>query len=168
MRRTLILDANYQPVAIVTWQKALCYVLLEKATVIEEYADFVVRSISRSFNVPKILRVFNIAVIKEKKINLTSMNIYKRDNFNCAYCLNHLLRTELTIDHIHPLCQGGQNTWMNLITACHGCNNKKGGKTPEQAKMPLLFKPFIPKWTPKTGLSYKEEEYVYWQEWIPY
>lgn len=168
MRRTLILDANYQPVAIVSWQKALCYVLLEKAVVIEEYADFVVRSISKTFNVPKILRVLNSAKVKDKRISLTSHNIYKRDNYTCAYCLTTMIKGELTIDHIVPLCQGGRNTWENLITACTDCNGKKGGKTPEQANMPLKFKPYQPKWTPKNALTYKPEEFSFWKEWLIY
>ena len=52
----------------------------------------------------------------------------------------------LTRDHVTPLHQGGKNTWSNLVTACRDCNARKGGRTPEQAKMPLIAVPFIPNW----------------------
>ena len=43
-----------------------------------------------------------------------------------------------------PLSQGGRNHWSNVVTACKRCNAHKGGRTPEQAKMPLLAVPYIP------------------------
>jgi 5-methylcytosine-specific restriction endonuclease McrA len=55
----------------------------------------------------------------------------------------------LTYDHIIPKSiwnrkQGSPTTWTNIVTACVKCNNKKGNRTPEQAKMKLLNHPYIP------------------------
>jgi 5-methylcytosine-specific restriction endonuclease McrA len=42
------------------------------------------------------------------------------------------------------LGQRGLDHWMNVVTACKACNHRKGNRTPEQARMPLLFAPYIP------------------------
>jgi 5-methylcytosine-specific restriction endonuclease McrA len=68
--------------------------------------------------------------------------VLRRDNFRCAFCNDKAA----TIDHIMPRSQGGKNTWKNTIAACSPCNNRKADRTPEQAKMPLLFKARIPEW----------------------
>lgn len=43
-----------------------------------------------------------------------------------------------------PKSRGGDSSWENLTTACFDCNNKKGNKTPTEARMPLLGKPHKP------------------------
>jgi 5-methylcytosine-specific restriction endonuclease McrA len=46
---------------------------------------------------------------------------------------------------------------MNVVTACRGCNTIKGGRTPEAARMPLLYAPYVPNrhehWCSKTDES---------------
>lgn len=73
---------------------------------------------------------------------MTRKNILRRDGFKCAYCGRSDI--PLTIDHIIPKAHGGDDTWENLVAACTICNNKKGDRTPEEAKMRLLFQPFKP------------------------
>jgi len=73
---------------------------------------------------------------------LSRKNILRRDKHVCAYCGRGDL--PLTIDHIIPKSNGGEDTWDNLITACLPCNNKKGNRTPAEADMPLRFKPYKP------------------------
>jgi 5-methylcytosine-specific restriction endonuclease McrA len=50
----------------------------------------------------------------------------------------------LSRDHIVPLSRGGEDRWMNVVTACRGCNSKKDNRTPEAARMPLLYLPYVP------------------------
>jgi len=38
----------------------------------------------------------------------------------------------------------GRDRWMNVFTACRSCNIRKGGRTPEEANMPLLYTPYVP------------------------
>jgi HNH endonuclease len=64
--------------------------------------------------------------------------IYIRDRYRCQYCAEHKHAQELTLDHILPRAQGGESTPQNLVTACVKCNQRKGNRTPEQARMPLL------------------------------
>lgn len=66
----------------------------------------------------------------------------RRDSFRCAYCGRS--DVPLTLDHIIPKSQGGKDTWENLITACTYCNNKKGDRTPSEANMKILTKPYKP------------------------
>jgi 5-methylcytosine-specific restriction endonuclease McrA len=77
-----------------------------------------------------------------KKVVLTRKNILRRDAYRCGYCGRGDLR--LTIDHIIPKARGGTDSWDNLISACTICNNKKSDRTPEEANMSLLSKPFKP------------------------
>ncbi len=48
------------------------------------------------------------------------------------------------MDHVVPRCQGGTTTWLNAVAACEPCNAAKGGRTPEQAGLRLLSRPFEP------------------------
>jgi HNH endonuclease len=70
--------------------------------------------------------------------------LYARDRNLCAYCGEHHDSKNLTIDHVHPKSRGGKNTWVNCVTACKPCNMRKGNKTPEEAKMHLLYVPYAP------------------------
>lgn len=69
--------------------------------------------------------------------------VLRRDDYKCAFCSGKAT----TIDHILPRAHGGKNGWKNTVAACSPCNNKKRDRTPEQANMPLLFKPRVPEWT---------------------
>ena len=75
---------------------------------------------------------------------LNNRTLFRRDANICMYCAARFPTSELTRDHIQPLSQGGSDAWMNVVTACRRCNNHKGGRTPEQAKMQLVAVPFTP------------------------
>ena len=55
--------------------------------------------------------------------------ILRRDAHSCQYCS----AKATTLDHVVPRCQGGPSTWTNLVACCLPCNQRKGGRTPEQA-----------------------------------
>lgn len=75
------------------------------------------------------------------RVVFSKANLMERDRHKCVYCG----RRAATMDHILPRCQGGQSEWENCAAACQPCNSAKGGRTPEQAGMRLLWKPFTPK-----------------------
>lgn len=64
-----------------------------------------------------------------------------RDGNRCRYCGAKVRWTDrrgpagATYDHVIPR---GPNTVENLVVACRRCNTVKGGRTPEEAGMPLL------------------------------
>ena len=50
----------------------------------------------------------------------------------------------LTLDHIIPRSRGGTLRYENVCTACVSCNTRKGVRTPDEAKMPLVYVPYRP------------------------
>jgi 5-methylcytosine-specific restriction endonuclease McrA len=47
-----------------------------------------------------------------------------------------------------PRSQGGETCWENVVTCCIECNTEKANRTPSQAGMRLLSKPYRPEWLP--------------------
>lgn len=78
------------------------------------------------------------------KPGLTNTKLFARDRGICAYCGKCFSEAALTREHILPFAQQGQDHWMNVVTACRSCNHRKGPRTPEQARMPLLYTPYVP------------------------
>lgn len=51
--------------------------------------------------------------------------ILARDSFRCRYCGATAEQSRLQIDHLIPLCDGGDNDDSNLVAACEDCNSGK-------------------------------------------
>lgn len=68
-------------------------------------------------------------------------SIRARDGDDCRYCGREVDWNDRrssaggTYDHVDP---DGRSTYENAVVACRGCNSRKGHRTPEQARMPLL------------------------------
>ena len=75
---------------------------------------------------------------------LSNTKLFVRDRQICAYCGGHFHTDELTREHIVPTSRGGNDSWMNCITACRSCNGRKGSRLPEEARMSLLYLPYVP------------------------
>ncbi|CAN5421830.1 hypothetical protein BH10PSE17_BH10PSE17_13890 [soil metagenome] len=76
--------------------------------------------------------------------SVTKARLVRRDRFTCAYCAQVFAQDDLQCEHIVPLSRGGAWSWMNLVSACGHCNNAKAARTPEQARMPLVYLPYVP------------------------
>lgn len=70
--------------------------------------------------------------------------LFRRDRHMCAYCGQVFKDRDLTAEHVMPESRGGGWTWMNLVSACGSCNVRKSNRTPEEARMPLLYLPYVP------------------------
>jgi len=82
---------------------------------------------------------------KHATVILTNRTLFGRDRNTCAYCGSHSANyTQLSRDHIIPTSKGGENVWMNVVTACRSCNSHKSDSTPKEAKMELLYLPYAP------------------------
>ena len=79
------------------------------------------------------------------RVRLTRREIFMRDHHACQYC--GIRTRDLTLDHVVPRHRGGRHTWDNLVSACRSCNHRKGGRTPEEARMPLRRSPSEPRAT---------------------
>lgn len=75
---------------------------------------------------------------------LNNRTLFRRDANVCMYCANRFSTSELTRDHVTPISRGGEDVWTNVVTACRRCNNHKGGRTPEEARLQLVAVPFTP------------------------
>ncbi|MDP2239115.1 MAG: HNH endonuclease [Burkholderiales bacterium] len=75
---------------------------------------------------------------------LNNRELFHRDRQMCAYCRSLLPISRLTRDHIVPFSRGGRDTWMNVVTACRACNERKSDRTPERAGMELVYLPYVP------------------------
>ncbi|MFN8389346.1 MAG: HNH endonuclease [Bdellovibrionota bacterium] len=147
MDSTLLLNASYEPIKIIPWERAITLFFLGKVEVVDTY-EHEVRSVSLAIKVPAVVRLLRYIHLGRRRPPLTRFNLLARDNFECQYCACSLSMADSTIDHIVPRSQGGTTCWHNIVVACHDCNRKKGGRTPAQAKMNLRKEPVIPEWLP--------------------
>ena len=139
--KVLVLNQNYEPITICNARRAIILAYLGKAEVLNTVENKVIRSVYRTFEYPSVVRLILFVRVPFKKIILSRKNIIRRDNHRCQFCG---VSTNLTIDHIIPKSKGGEDAWENLTTACIKCNNKKGDRTPEEAKMVLFNNPKKP------------------------
>jgi 5-methylcytosine-specific restriction endonuclease McrA len=144
-KQVLLLDQGFQPVKIIRWQKAMQLLISGKAELVVEYPDTPIRSVKHEWKLPSVLRMRGMTP-RARTVNLTRDNIYFRDRYCCQYCGRQKKQRELTIDHVIPICKDGGRSWSNLVSACFPCNQKKGGRTPAEAGMPLLKKLVEPEW----------------------
>src|SRR5258708_5146783 len=91
--------------------------------------------------VPRVLLLTAYERVPKRHVRFSRFNIYARDNNTCQYCGKHFPRTELNLDHVIPRSRGGISSWENVVCSCHGCNRRKGGRTPDEARMPLIKRP---------------------------
>ncbi|HEX7639104.1 MAG TPA: HNH endonuclease [Burkholderiaceae bacterium] len=70
--------------------------------------------------------------------------LFRRDRHTCAYCGGRFPERAPQCEHIVPESRGGAWSWMNLVSACAACNGRKAARTPEEARMPLLYLPYVP------------------------
>lgn len=142
-KQTLMLDRGFTPVGVVSWKAAITLLYQGKAKVVEEY-DSIVRSAYLTINIPAVISLTENVKKRRKPVKFSRVNVYGRDEYRCQYCGTKCGMRELTYDHVIPRAQGGKTTWTNIVSCCVGCNAKKAGRTPEQAKMRLLKKPVQP------------------------
>lgn len=137
----LVLNQDYQPISVCSVQRSVKLVFLEKAELLHDDPDRVIRTVDEEFQYPSVIRLRRYIRLPYAKIVLSRSNIMKRDNHKCQYCGT---KADLTLDHVMPRSRGGKDTWENLVTACNHCNVKKGNRTPDEAAMPLRIKPYKP------------------------
>ena len=166
--KTLLLSQSYEPLKVVSWQRAITLLFLGKVEVIEEY-DRNVKTTSLVIKIPAVVRLLRAFKKYQKPVKFSRINIYGRDNYSCQYCGCKKSINDLTYDHVLPRAQGGKTTWTNIVAACYPCNKKKGNQTPAQAGMKLTKQPVQLSATPTLIISINQEsmpdawrDYLYW------
>jgi hypothetical protein len=155
MPKILKLDATGQPDVWLKWEEAVVYYakgdvvwsLGEPAFTARGGHNRLTGEIS-TITPASIIAVRGDSKGKRKKgagINLSrNEDLYDRDRYMCAYCGHKFPKSKLSKDHVIPKAQGGKDTWMNLVTACQPCNQRKDDRTPQEAGMELLYVPYKP------------------------
>src|SRR2546423_11703610 len=136
----LLLTFSYEPLGTLGVARAVCLVI-RGAVFVEEFdAGRVLRSPRAVSRVPSVVRLRRYVNVRRRRQSefMRRRRIFVRDRFRCQYCGQKRSAHELTLDHITPRSQAGRSTPENLATACVPCNTRKGSRTPEEARMPLL------------------------------
>lgn len=101
-------------------------------------------TVSKIVPIPKVLILQDYDKRPPQTVRFSRNQVFLRDNHTCQYCAKTLPKLRLNLDHVVPRIQGGKTTWENVVTSCHPCNRRKGGRTPLQAGMRLLTHPHRP------------------------
>ena len=138
--RVLLLNQTYEPLGTVSVARAVIMVFKNTVSVEELDGDRVLRSARAEFPVPSVIRrrIYINVRRRREAASMKRLRIFMRDKFRCQYCGEKKRAGELTLDHILPRSRGGDNSPVNVVTACMACNNRKGDRTPAEARMPLL------------------------------
>lgn len=159
--RTLVLNAGYEPLAVVSFKRALLLVINQKAVILAGSHQQRVRSASAEYELPAVILLRRyVRIPNSKSVPLSRRGVLRRDGFRCAYCQ----KPADTVDHVQPRSRGGANSWENLVACCLRCNNLKGDRSLAELGWELSFKP-----KPPSGMIWSirgaEREQP---EWSPY
>ena len=138
-----VLNASYQELGPTQLKRALALVASNRAVIEEGDESRRIRSVGGiDIPFPLVIRLLEFVRVPyvTRDVIFSKRGVLERDKYKCGYCN----KAATTHDHIFPKSRGGGDTWMNAIAACSPCNNKKNDRTPEEARMPLLFQPHIP------------------------
>lgn len=153
--KCLLLNADYSPIAIIPWQKAITWYFKYAdnpkycITILDFYKnDHIAGVNNKKIPIPAVTITNRFFNIQNSKVTFSRKNIFIRDEYTCQYCNKSFDQKSLTYDHVIPRSIWPKNTsptcWTNIVTACIECNRKKGNRTPKQANMPLKQAPCRP------------------------
>src|SRR5436853_499479 len=155
----LVLNKMFMAVHVISVKRAFCLLFKELAEVVSledgqfatydfetwrelsEYRrhnfrpeeDDWVRTVNTEIQVPRVIRLLGYDKLPKQTVKFNRRNIFARDNNQCQYCGRKFPTSELSLDHVTPRRQGGQNTWDNCVCPCAVCNVRKAGPTPTYA-----------------------------------
>ncbi len=140
----IVWNASYEPLSYTKLQRAISLVNSGRAVIEESIPGKFVRSKNGKFPWPKIIRMIKYVKVPFRygDENWSRQGVLRRDGNRCVFCDKHAT----TIEHIIPTSRGGApRCWLNTAAACSPCNNKKGDRTLKEARMKLLFEPYVPR-----------------------
>jgi len=153
MSQVLVLNATYEPLNVISVRRAVLLLLKEKAEIVEAAGAWL-HSEQLALPVPLVIRlVCYVRIPRHFSLPLSRRTVLARDHYTCQYCGERLPKAILTVDHVQPRSKGGDTCWENVVAACGSCNRRKGGRTPDEARMPLLREPRRPRYLALTLLE---------------
>ena len=144
-KAVLVLNASYEPLSRVTWQRAVKLVVSEKAVIDEAEEGKVIRHKGGEMPWPTVIRLVRYVKVPYSwgPEAWTKAGVMRRDKYVCIFCGGKAD----TVEHLKPQSRWPElsRDWLNTAAACFRCNAvRKQDKTPEEAGMKLLYEPFIP------------------------
>lgn len=141
MARSLVLNATYEPLCVVSARRAVVLVLSEKAEVLHD-SDEDMRSERLALKVPSVIRLrYFVKVPFRRRSALNRRAVFARDGGRCQYCGG----VAESIDHVVPRAKGGAHTWENVVAACRACNTAKRDRLLSETTMVLRRRPSVPR-----------------------
>jgi 5-methylcytosine-specific restriction endonuclease McrA len=189
----LVLNRHYLAVHVINVRRAFALLVRELAEVIHvedgQYANYDfeswreiselkaafkehdphedwLRSVNFEVQVPRVIRLLFYDRVPNQTVRFNRRNLFARDNNSCQYCGKRFPTSELSLDHIVPRSRGGDTTWENIVCACVACNVRKGGRTPQEARMALVRRPAKPKRSPLVTLKLGNPKYESWKSFL--
>lgn len=160
--RVLLLNATFEPLAVVTAKRAVVLMLSGKAECVEAALDVAFHSENLTLPAPSVMRLSRyVRVPYRRAVPMTRAGVLRRDGRRCAYCG----RKADTIDHVVPRSRGGQHSWENCVAACRACNSRKADKLLEELGWELEAPPKPPN---RAGgvLVLVAEPLPAWEPWL--
>ncbi len=143
MERVLLLNATYEPLALISDRRAVVLLLGERAeAVAHRPGGRVFHSARVAVEVPAIVRLLQMVRIPRwaRTPPLTRRSVLRRDGGRCAYCS----APADTVDHVVPKSRGGRHEWTNVVASCQRHNLQKGDHLLSELGWSLTSEPRAP------------------------
>lgn len=162
--RVLLLNASFEPLAVVTSKRAICLLLAGKAECLQEALEGAAfRSENLSLPAPSVLRLSRyVRVPYRRAVPMSRAGVLRRDGRRCAYCTK---RAD-TIDHVIPRSRGGAHSWENCVAACRACNARKADRLIDELGWTLRSTPGPPGRGGGGVLVLAVEPLPAWEPWL--
>ena len=158
---TLLLNATYEPLCVVSSRRAIVLVLAEKAESVDS-APEVVHAETVSLPVPVVARLTRyVRVPFPASVPLSRRAVFTRDGQTCVYCGG----SATSIDHVVPRSRGGTHTWDNVVAACRRCNHTKADRSLAEMGWALPHPPRTPSGAAWRLLGARTVD-PRWREWL--
>src|SRR5690349_12415281 len=161
--RVLLLNATFEPLAVVTAKRAVVLMLAGKAECVQAALEGVFHSESLTIAAPSVMRLSRyVRVPYRRPVPMTRAGVLRRDGRRCAYCA----RRADTIDHVVPRSRGGGHTWENCVAACKLCNSRKADRLLTELGWILERPPRPPSRSAGGVLVLAVEPLPAWEPWL--
>ena len=154
-------DGSYVSYDFDSWCELSQLASLDKQT----GEDFL-KAVDFEIKVPRIVRLTRFDRMPVQTVRFNRRNLFARDDYRCQYCGKTEPVHKLSLDHVVPRSHGGATTWENIVCSCLRCNSRKGGRTPQQARMKLLTHPVKPRFNPLMTQSVDDPRYESWKTFL--
>lgn len=127
----LLLNASYEPLAVVSWKRAVTLVVGGRAEMVEQDGDRVIRSAGGAeFPFPQVVRLVRMVTWSGMRNpsgpRFSRAGLRARDEGRCQVATCDAKGT--TVDHLVPRSKGGDTTWTNCVLMCERHNAVKGDR----------------------------------------